>query len=36
VAGYAPGDSQADTIKRVEAALQRAKLSGRNQVAAAS
>jgi diguanylate cyclase len=35
VAGYAPGDSQADTIKRVEAALQRAKLAGRNQVAAA-
>ena len=36
VAGYAPGDSQAETVKRVEAALQRAKRSGRNQVAAAN
>ena len=36
VASYAPGDSQAETVKRVEAALQRAKNSGRNQVAAAS
>ncbi|MND01421.1 diguanylate cyclase [compost metagenome] len=36
VAGYAAGDSQADAVKRVAAALQRAKRSGRNQVAAAS
>ena len=36
VAGYASGDSQADAVKRVEAALHRAKRSGRNQVAAAS
>ena len=36
VAAYAPGDSQADAVKRVEGALQRAKRSGRNQVAAAS
>ena len=36
VAGYTPGDSQADTLKRVEAALERAKRTGRNQVAAAN
>jgi len=36
VAGYTPGDSQSETVKRVEAALQRAKRSGRNQVAAAN
>jgi diguanylate cyclase len=36
VAGYAAGDSQGDAVKRVEAALQRAKHSGRNQVAAAT
>jgi diguanylate cyclase len=36
VAAYASGDSQADAVKRVEAALHRAKRSGRNQVAAVS
>jgi diguanylate cyclase len=36
VAAYAPGDSQADAVKRVEGALQRAKRAGRNQVGAAS
>jgi len=36
VASHASGDSQAETVKRVEAALRRAKQAGRNQVAAAS